>query len=175
MATGNFAYENRCIVVTDNDYENGNIPPLGDWEENTSRSYPSRLLAVSDDFKFWNIVITTGYYSGACIDYKENDATIEDWLGATFYYATQKDFFNECHNEFGISYYRLKKVCGKVGAMDIDTYLENAYDKLTAYLREKEETKVNAYLDGVKKLYLYDEVTCIGRASNGEAFYKKVG
>ena len=72
MATGNFAYENRCIVVTDNDYEDGNIPPLGDWEKNTSRSYPSRLLAVSDDFKFWNIVITTGYYSGACIDYKEN-------------------------------------------------------------------------------------------------------
>ena len=106
--------------------------------------------------------------------YKENDVTIEDWLGATFYYETQKEFFNECHNQFGISYYRLKKVCGKVGDMDIETYMENAYEKLTDYLREKEEIKVNAYLDGVKKLYLYDEVTCIGRASNGEAFYKKV-
>ena len=84
MATGNFAYENRCIVVTDEDYADGNLPPMGEWEENTSRNYPSRLLAVSDDFQFWNIVITSGYYSGACIDYKENDATIEDWLGATF-------------------------------------------------------------------------------------------
>ena len=44
----------------------------------------------------------------------------------------------------------------------------------TTGLREKEEIKVNAYLDGVKQLYCYDEVTCIGRASNGEAFYKKV-
>ena len=68
----------------------------------------------------------------------------------------------------------MKKVCGKVGDMDIETYIENAYEKLTDYLREKEEIKVNAYLDGVKQLYLYDEVTCIGRASNGEAFYKKV-
>ena len=58
--------------------------------------------------------------------------------------------------------------------MDIETYIANAYEKLTDYLREKEETKVNAYLDGVKQLYCYDEVTCIGRASNGEAFYKKV-
>ena len=58
--------------------------------------------------------------------------------------------------------------------MDIETYIENAYEKLTDYLREKEEIKVNAYLDGVKQLYCYDEVTCIGRASNGEAFYKKV-
>lgn len=174
MATGNFAYENRCIVVTDEDYEEGNIPPLGEWEKNTSRNYPSRLLAVSNDFKFWNIVITSAYYSGACIDYKENDATIEYWLGATYYYENQKGFFNECNNEFGISYYRLKKVCGKVGDMDIETYMENAYAKLTDYLREKEETKVNAYLDGVKQMYGYDEVTCIGRASNGEAFYKKV-
>ena len=141
MATGNFAYENRCIVVTDEDYAEGNLPPMGEWEGD-SRNYPSRLLAVSDDFQFWNVVITSGYYSGACIDYKENDATIEDWLGATFYYATQKAFFNECHTEFGISYYRLKKVCGKVGDMDIDTYMENAYEKLTDYLREKEENKV---------------------------------
>ena len=174
MATGNFAYENRCIVVTDEDYAEGNLPPMGEWEGD-SRNYPSRLLAVSDDFKFWNVVITSGYYSGACIDYKENDATIEDWLGATFYYATQKAFFNECHTEFGISYYRLKKVCGKVGDMDIDSYMEKAYEKLTDELREKEENKGNAYLEGVKKMYLYDEVSCIGRASNGEAFYKKVG
>ena len=109
MATGNFAYENRCIVVTDEDYAEGNLPPMGE-REGDSRNYPSRLLAVSDDFQFWNIVITTGYYSGACIDYKENDATIEGWLGPTFYYETQKGFFNECHNEFGISYYQLKKV-----------------------------------------------------------------
>ena len=174
MATGNFAYENRCIVVTDEDYAEGNLPSMGEWEGD-SRHYPSRLLAVSDDFKFWNVVITSGYYSGACIDYKENDATIEDWLGATFYYETQKAFFNECHTEFGISYYRLKKVCGKVGDMDIDEYLENAYEKLTDYLREKEENKINAYLDRVKKMYHYDEIICIGRASNGEAFYKKVG
>ena len=175
MATSNFAYENRCIVVTNEDWEDGNVPPLGEWEENTNRNYPSRLLAVSSDFDFWNIVITSGYYEGACIDYKENDIDVEYWIGDTYYYNSQKAFFKECHTDFGISYYRLRKVCGKVGDMDIETYLENAYEKLTDYLRKKEEAKVNAYLDGVKKLYLYDEVTCVGRASNGQAFYQKVG
>lgn len=175
MATGNFLYENRCIVVTDEDWEDGNVPPLGKSDKNSSRSYSSTLLAVSDDFNFWDIVLTSAYYSGACIDYKENDVTVEYWLGSTYYYETQKDFFNECHNEFGLSYYRLKKICGNVGDLDIETYLENAYEKLTDYLREREEVKVNEYLDGVKKMYCYDEYVCVARASNGEAYYKKVG
>ena len=46
MATGNFCYEHRCVVVTDGDYEMDNLPVLGEWVDK-SRSYPSRLKDIT--------------------------------------------------------------------------------------------------------------------------------
>ena len=68
MATGNFCYENRCVVVTDDDYEIGNLPEMGECVDN-SRNYPSYLI---EEFEFWVVVLTAGYYEGACIDYIEH-------------------------------------------------------------------------------------------------------
>ena len=144
MSTCNFAYENRCIVVTNDDYEMDNLPPMGEWI-NGNRSYPSRKLAVSDDFNFFDVVITSGYYQDACIDYIRNEQTAEYFLGDTMY----------CKN--------------------YDEWIESAYDKITEYLADNEERKVNEYLDGVKKLYGYGELRCAGVFSNGEGIYEKVG
>lgn len=175
MATGNFNYDNRCIVVTDDDYEMDNLPPMGGYDNSSLRSYPSRFLAVSDDFDFWDIVITSGYYEAACIDYKRSyDKDVEYFIGATMYFSTKKEFFNECKTTFGLSEYRLRKVCGNVGEQDIETYLEVAYEKLTEYLAEQEEKKVNEYLDGVKQSYGYEEYETEARFSNGETIYRKV-
>jgi len=52
---------------------------------------------------------------------------------------------------------------------------EQAKDKIKDYLAEREEHDVNAYIDKLKEEYGYRECTCIGRASNGEAFYQMVG
>lgn len=68
MATGNFCYENRCVVVTDDDYEMDNLPEMGERVDN-SRNYPSYLIK---EFEFWDVVISAGYYEGACIDYIEH-------------------------------------------------------------------------------------------------------
>lgn len=175
MSTCNFAYENRCIVVTNDDYEMDNLPPMGEWL-NGNRSYPSRELAVSDDFKFFDVVITSGYYQDACIDYIRNEQTAEYFLGDTMYYPTKRELFNDCKEEFGLSEYRLRKICGKVKDFnDYDEWIESAYDKITEYLADNEERKVNEYLDGVKKLYGYEEVKCAGVFSNGEGIYEKVG
>lgn len=176
MATSNFYFENRCIVVTNDDYEMDNLPPLGEYDNSSLRSYPSRFLAVSDDFIFWNIVITSGYYEHACIDYQRNDTDISEFIDgyASLGFETKKAFFDACKEEFHLTEYRLRKVCGNIGNHSIVDYLEMAYEKLTDYLAAKEETKVNKYLDGVKQSYGYEEYQTSGRFSNGETLYQKV-
>ena len=173
MATANFYYQNRCIVVTDNDYECGNYPTIGELLPNYNRNFPSRYLAEYD-FQYHDIIITSGYYCDACIDYDVNDNDVDFIIGGTQYYNTQADFFNECKVQFNLSIYKLRKICGNVGDMGIENYLENAYELLTDYLRSVEEIEVNKVLDKIKEEYGYEEVTCIGRASNGEAFYQKI-
>ena len=175
MSTCNFAYENRCIVVTNDDYEMDNLPPMGEWRDG-NRSYPSCELAVSDDFYFFDIVITSGYYQDACIDYIRNEQTVEYFLGDTMYYPTKRKLFDNCIEQFGLSEYRLRKICGKVKDFkNYDVWIESAYDKITEYLADNEERKVNEYLDGLKKLYGYGEFKCAGVFSNGEGIYEKVG
>lgn len=175
MSTTNFAYKNRCIVVTDDDYEINNLPPMGKWL-NGNRSYPSCELAVSDDFDFFDVVITSGYYQDACIDYIRNEQTAEYFLGDTMYYPTKRELFNTCKEEFGLSEYRLRKICGRVKDFaDYDAWIESAYEKITEYLVDKEESQVNAYLDNIKLLYGYEEVKCTAVFSNGEGIYEKVG
>ena len=58
--------------------------------------------------------------------------------------------------------------------MDIEDYLEQSYEKLTNYLREQEEIKVNDCLDRIKQTYDYKEYKTECIMSNGEAIYKKV-
>ena len=174
MSTCNFAYENRCIVVTNDDFEMDNLPPMGKWLNNDF-NYPSRILAISDDFDFWDIVMTSGYYEAACIDYIESERDVEDFLGSTCYFDTKEEFFKECKNEFGLSDYRMRKICGNMGKMSLEDYLEQSYERLTNYLREQEETKVNKCLDDIKHLYGYEEYVLDWRASNGEAGYRKIG
>ena len=173
MATSNFAYDNRCIVVTNDDFEMDNLPPMGKWLNNDF-NYPSRILAISDDFDFWDIVMTSGYYEAACIDYIESERDVEDFLGSTCYFDTKEEFFKECKNEFGLSDYRMRKICGNMGKMPLEDYLEQSYERLTNYLREQEEIKVNDCLDRIKQTYGYEEYKTECIMSNGEAIYKKV-
>ena len=176
MATGNFAFDNRCIVVTDDDYDNGNIPSFGEYDNDSLRSYPSRFLEMSDDFDYWNVVITSGYYGDACIDYKRNDADVENWMGAPCYINSQSELISEVKNIFGFSRHKTLKICGKVSeCANIDIYIERAYERLTEHLADEEEKKVNEALDKLKKEYGYDEVCVDCRASNGETAYRKIG
>lgn len=71
MSTPNFKYKNRCIVVSDDDYENGNYPEYeGENEISGNRNYPSYKLREQPEGCGILIAILTGaYYSGACIDY----------------------------------------------------------------------------------------------------------
>lgn len=171
MGTSNFYYENRCVVVTDEDYEMGNVPELGEWRQIGREGF--HVLKESD-FDFWDVVIESGYYSGACIDYRRNERDLEYWLGWASSYSTKKAFYKEVQEWFKISRYRLDKICGPVGD-DFDAWLERSYEVLTEYFADQEREAVNDMIDHLKTDYGYEEIAYIATASNGESFYKKVG
>ena len=173
MATGNFCYENRCVVVSGLDFKINNVPKRLECVNN-DYSFPSWLI---EEFEYWEVVITSGYYEGACIDYKEHHSrsaydVVQGYIG---YPCSKKELFKSCKEEFGLSRYRMNKICGNVNGMDIDTYVEKSTEKVGEYLAEKERKKVETFIDGLKQLHGYEEYCCVGRASNGEAFYQKVG
>ena len=178
MGASNFSFDNRCIVVTNDDFEMGNVPSLTD-KSDRDRCYPSTILTISDDFRFWDIVLTYGYYEHACIDYRDNEVTCEDWLGAWHYYSSQQELFEFILNEFKTDYkltpYRLRKVCGNKRRLSMEEYYNVAIERLTEYLRGIEEEQVNKVLDTIKKEYGYDEVAVSCRFSNGETWYSKIG
>lgn len=72
--TGNFYYENVCLYVSDEDYETGNVPEIEDHSIGYGRNFPQYpLVDYNNNLRFYSIVLTPGYYEGACIDYVEID------------------------------------------------------------------------------------------------------
>lgn len=172
MATGNFCYVNRCVVVTNDDLEMDNIPERIKCIDH-DRNYPSWLI---EEFEFWEVVLTSAYYEGACIDYIEhhNRSPYDVVQGYIGYPWSKKELFKECKESFGLSRRKMQTICGNVNGMDIDDYVEKATEKVGEYIAELEEVKVNKYIDGLKQTYGYDEVRRIAVASNGETFYQRI-
>ena len=173
MSAANFAYENRCVVVTNDDFEIDNVPERIKCINN-DRNYPSWLI---EEFEFWEVVLTSAYYEGACIDYVEHHSrspydVVQGYIG---YPWSKKELFKECKEAFGLSRRKMQAICGNVNNMDIDDYVEKATEKVGEYLAEKEVVKVNKFIDGLKQLHGYDEVERMATFSNGETIYRKVG
>lgn len=182
MGATNFANDNRCVVVTDEDYEFDNIPERGEYISNDyfRRNYPTYTLEdYSDLFKFHDIVISAGHYEGGCIDFVEkwNVDDIEYYIGNLDYYICKCDFIKEVKAEFCISTYRINKLCGNIKDFggDFEAWINNAYNRVTEYLKEKEAEKCNEVIDQIRDKYGYEEYYTAGRFSDGTCLYKKVG
>lgn len=156
MSTANFDFHHRCIVVTDDDYEYGNIPEL------------------RDDFKFWEIKLNGGYYADACITAMPKNENIYDICGYVYGYdiTTQKELFQIAAEELGISSYKCRKICGNVNGLEIEEYIEQAQAALIEFAADQELQKVDQYLNSIKTSYGYTELKLAGRFSNGSAVYE---
>lgn len=181
MGTGNFYFKNRCLVVTDEDYEDDNLPILGDYNHSESlQSFPARNVETDEYekyFNWFNVVLVSGYYEGGCIDYRRNDNTIENYIPNTWYVNSAKELFEELNRfeETRITRYRFNKVCGKVSeTMGVCYFIERAMERLEEYYCEQEEKKVNEFLDYLKEQHCYEDFAVMARFSNGETIYKKV-
>lgn len=197
MGAKNFMYKNRCVVVTNEDYECGNYPKLGDWVNN-NRSYPSREIIHSEAFstkeyaksikpiQLHNIVMTSGYYEHACIDFIRNEEkSAIDCIGWSCYYDFNsiEEIIEPITNDYNITAEEIKTliqkrmdVMGITAETDEDTFqsfYEYLMDDIDEKIVENEEIHCNKIIDLIKKEYGYEEYGCVAVASNGEGFYQK--
>ena len=190
-ATGNFAYENRCVLVTDEDIEDGNVPETDDRPINRNRTFPQYpLIDYNDDLKFHSIVLIPGYYEGACIDYvninDEDDIEYYDWLCqnrvldfiyegdaintlksifSDFPVITEEDFKSAIQSakNKGITLSKeMRSDDSPIRKKIIDTYEKDTI---------AEAKKCDKILDEIKREYGYKELKVSARFSNGETMY----
>lgn len=177
MSAPNFSYEHRCIVVTDEDYESGNVPETKSVPQGYT-SYPYSLIPTK--FRFHNVYLTDGYYSGGCIDYELNeDDEWKDLLGFSWNYEAESkaEFWSDLKDErFNITRYRFDRLTKGINRKDFESaweFTDRLCKVVGEWLAEQEEAKVNEYLDQLMNDYGYDEYVCCARFSNGEAWYEK--
>lgn len=169
MATCNFGYNNRCVIVTDNDFEFGNIPSIG---SHTHLGYRDdyRVLDDFDNFNFWVPVLGFGYYEDGYIDYIEKDFE-DDWRYID-YVESKNKLAQMLYEDFGASLNRSEKTFRK--HMENTNTIEEAFDKCFKWMREVEEKQVNKVIDGIAQSYGYQECRRVATFSNGEAIYQLV-
>ncbi len=177
MGTRNFKYERRCVIVEDDDIEVGNYPELEDKPLNNDRNFPIYRLDDyndSDVTKSLWIVMTYGYYEGACIDIIDQEDFLYDRYSISYntpylgidddMTETIKDLSREIFEDFKHVGAKIK-VIEKLLKLIIEFGLTMKYgnenphvNSLENYLRNLELKKVNKIVDQIKKTYGYVEL-----------------
>lgn len=171
MATSNFFYKNRCVAISDDDFETGNVP---ECESN----YFGRDKMLLQRVLMFNITINIGYYEGGCIDYSIRDDyenILTDFYGCYYTPSTKKELINDiayyCSDYIKVSKRELTKV---LRALSMSKDFSKISDRLEALILPKIEDKVNDIIDNIKREYGYIELKRISTFSNGEAIYKQI-
>lgn len=178
MATSNFCYDNRCVVVTNEDYECGNHPQLDEFRCEPLHTYPSCKLA-GYNFHFWEIVLTSGHYEHACIDYveKTGSRSVYHYINPGNY-SSVREFCDDVYFEFKdkISRYKIRKIFSgfRSSGKELYDFLEDKFNECVEYAADVERKKVEAAIDKIKADYGYEEYCVYARLSNGETWYSKV-
>lgn len=182
MGAINFLYKNRCVVVSDDDYNFGNIPTLGEYANN-SCNYPSRLIKYNEisevnsflqtikPIQLHNIVLTSGYYEDACIDFVRNvNNSAIDCIGwiCNYDYNTINEIIDYITNDYNITAEDIKTLIQKrMELMNITTetdedefqsFYEYLMDDIDEKIIENEVAHCNHIIDIIKKIYEYKEI-----------------
>lgn len=168
MSTVNFGYENRCVVISNENIEIENIPTIGD---NVGTYRNSRyILDDYDNFEFFNIILGYGYYDGAFIDYIEKDFESEWWYldNSTSKNELAKLLFEDYGTILNRSYWSFRK------HMENTNSIQEAFNKVFEWMQDVERAKVNNVINQIKDNYGYDEYALLGVMSNGEGVYRKI-
>lgn len=112
MATHNFAYENRLIHVEDEDYESGNVPEHKEYVQGCNRNYLDEYRA---SFYTLDIVITSAYYSGGCIDYIQDDSYLNNITFCDGYDKDATDTIMRDFKAYHPDYEKVRELARKIG------------------------------------------------------------
>lgn len=177
MSCPNFSYQNRCVLVSNEDFEFGNCPELGSWNDG-DRNYPSTELKVSEEtgLSLVKIVLTGGNYSDACIDYIDV-SSLEEKMGRPYYYTghNRQELIDEIQYYFPIASTRLINKCLKgcnKNREDYEDKLAIAFETLEEEIRDREYAIADKIVNEIKADYGFRELVCTAVFSNGEAIYK---
>jgi predicted transcriptional regulator len=193
MGAINFSYVNRCVVITDDDYNFGNIPTLGDYANN-SRNYPSKFVEYDEikdvkeflktikPIQLHNIVLTSGYYEDACIDFvRDTEKSAMDCTGwsCNYNYDTINEIIGYIANDYNITAEDIKTLIQKrMDAMyitaetdedEFQSFYEYLMDDIDEKIIQNEMAHCNHIIDIIKKIYGYKEIYskpsfCMGEA-----------
>ena len=178
MSAPNFSYSRRCVLVRNEDFEWDNVPSHDECFGN-DRTYQSAYLdEYKGDFSTIAIVITSGYYTDACIDIVDKEDKADELFGYTDYYSKLKRnellddvcHFLGCSRNFANT--RLKGC--RFGSGTYAPDIEKAFERIVEDWRDVEVKKANKVLDNIKKEYGYKELSLSCMFSNGEAWYNYV-
>lgn len=177
MGTRNFKYERRCVIVEDDDLEAGNYPELEKKPLNNDRDFSTYRLDDyndSDITKTLWIVMSYGYYEGACIDIIDQEDFLYDRYSISYmipYLEDDDDMTETIKDLSGEIFEDFKHVDAKIKVIEkllkriIEFGLTMKYGKenphvkaLEDYLRNLELKKVNNIVDQIKKTYGYVEL-----------------
>lgn len=178
MSTNNFAFENRCIVVDDDDFTFENVPKHLEYVQGSNRNYPSYYLdKYRHRFHTLDIVITAAYYSGACIDYTPNDKYLDCIYECRNYVSNRDadDIFDDIYADFK-AYKPKKRELRKLVRDACNAKLGNykPFDALFEFLFALEKVEADKILDKIRDDYGYTEVRKIANFCNGEALYEPI-
>ena len=178
MSTPNFSYKNRCVLITNDDYEVGNVPEMASRACNSNRYYPSYEVD-EDEYPqktpvAHKIVITPGYYGDACLDFIPNEQfdLRGEFCCCLHRYDNVSEFIEDVQYYFpSISAYRIRKCLGKLGNKDFREYLSDGIYALEEWYENNEQKLCNDIINHIKECYGYKELVCTAVFSNGEAMY----
>lgn len=175
MSAPNFSFQNRCVLITEEDYDEGNVPKLGTWDDG-DRYYPASEIAESSDLKTVKVVITTGYYRDACLDYIKTGKNLLDYINYDYCLSdyTRKELVNEIQYFFPwLSTRLINKVFKGCDRRKEDNLqrIQDAVYRMNEIILEKESEMADKMINRIMKQYGYRELCCKGVFSNGEAIY----
>lgn len=180
MSTPNFSYSRRCVLVSDDRYEIGDYPALGECFDN-DRTYPSYYIKkYQDEFSTVAIVLTTGYYSDACIDIVDDDSLVSELSCSDYHFASlnRDELYDELYYYFhgNISKRMMLRHLKGLNVRDEDyqSKLSYAVDAIFEEVRDKELKMASKAVDVLMKEYGLRELTKVAQFSNGEAWYDYV-
>lgn len=188
MGTCNFNIKNRCVVISDEQWEFGDTPSFD--KDNDKYNYDSYkndrdFIGIVDDKEYTNNLISTdlvafnGYYEASSIDFRQNENLRDDL--EYFYTSCNFDslkeyiyrFDNQGFHYFACRYLR-KAVKETVGIKDLDKRIQKINDLIEERCLKRDIKEANKMLDLIKKDYGYSEYEVSARFSSGETHYKKV-
>lgn len=186
MSASNFCFENRCVVLDDEQWDdvlNGYTDiEIGELRTSRYNNYPSYWIDLSPDLETFIMkpVITAGYYDSACIDYVDTGKSVSEVLYGSYSYCYDvDDMIRGIEETWGceISSFcadTLNRLHREFPELDESDMFWMFDDKATEIVKRYESQVLNGIIDKWKDEMYLTEVHERGRFSNGEVVYQAI-